>query len=214
VHSKLQTLRPRINVDWGNPSRSSKLHLRARKIAELRRRFNSHMCVYIDTHTNHVYMCIFTYTYACVTSISCFCYSATSLHRQSVTRRALGQEPPRDKPQCMLAGQCQGVKWWKVLGLRSNDAMQDVLRCGHERALHVNAGLCGSLEKIHLDDGVGRGWGMTAVLGMHMNTRYSSASSCPRACSTFRSSCMSHLLPSKTLFTDSDACCRADTTRK
>jgi hypothetical protein len=57
---------------------------------------------------------------------------------------------------------------------------------------------------------VGRGRGMTAVLGMHMNTRYSSASSCPRACSTFRSSCMSYLLPSKTLFTDSDACCRGD----
>ena len=164
MHSKLQTLRPRINVDWGNPSRSSKLHLRARKIAELRRRFNSHM--------------------------------------------ALGQEPPRDKPQCMLAGQCQGVKWWKVLGLRSNDAMQDVLRCGHERALHVNAGLCGSLEKIHLDDGVGRGRGMTVVLGMHMNTRYSSASSCPREFSTFLFSTMSDLLPNKTLFTDSEACCK------
>lgn len=93
---------------------------------------------------------------------------------------------------------------------RPNDAMQGVLRCGRERALHVNAGLCGSFEKVDLDDGVGRGRGKNAVLGMNINTRYSSARSCPRARSTFRSCCMSHLLPSKTLFTVSDACCRGD----
>ena len=38
-------------------------------------------------------------------------------------------------------------------------------------------------------------------------TWYSSASNCPRVCSTFLFSTMSDLLPNKTLFTDSDACC-------